>query len=114
MEQQEYLIVKMYGVPVDTYKNYDIFHVKPTGYVDLNGLTIIYLVNDDKEEVMELALFKPIHGYGLIVCGSLDYFDTSGDTEKFYKTFNKNKIEKIKTEKQLLEKIKETLKILNF
>lgn len=114
MEQQQFLNVKMYGLPVDTYKNYDIFHVKPTGYVDLNGLTIIYLVNDNKTEVLELASFKPIHDYGLMVCGSLDYFDMSGESKKFYEVFNKNKIEKIKTENQLLEKIKETLKILNF
>lgn len=108
MEQKQFLDVKMYGLTVDNYKNYDIM------YVELNGLTIIYLVNNDKTEVMQLATFRQNKDYSLTVCGNLDVYDTTGESKKFYNEFNKNRIDKIKTEKQLLKKIKETLKILNY
>lgn len=108
MEQKQFLNVKMYGLPVDEYKNYDIIYVGDKGY------NIVYLVNDTKNEVMELATFRENKDYGLTVCGSIDIYDTTDETKKFYKKFNKNKLDKIKTENQLLEKIKETLKILNY
>lgn len=108
MEQKQFLTVKMYGLTVDTYKNYDIM------YLELNGLTIVYLVNDCKTEVMELVTFRQNKGYSLTVCGSIDVYDTTNESKKFYKAFNKNKIDKIKTENQLLRTIKETLKILNY
>lgn len=117
MEQKQFLTVKMYGITVDTYKNYDIMYIEANDYVelsDLSGLTMVYLVNDSKTEVMELASFRQNHDYSLTVCGLIDVYDTSDDSKKFYKEFNKNKIDKIKTENQLLEKIKETLKILNY
>ena len=105
MEQKQFLTVKMYGLTVDTYKNYDIM------YLELNGLTIVYLLNNTKTEVMELVTFRQNKDYSLTVCGSIDYYDTSGESKKFYEEFNKNKI---KTENQLIKKIKETLKILNY
>lgn len=108
MEQKQFLDVKMYGLTVDNYKNYDIMEL------EVNGFNIVYLVNDIKTEVMELATFRQNHDYSLTVCGSIDIYDTSDESKKFYKTFNKNRIEKIKTENQLLEKIKETLKTLNY
>lgn len=108
MEQKQFLDVKMYGIAVDSYKNYDIV------YVETNGLTIVYLVNNSKSECMELVAFRQNHDYSLTVCGSIDIYDTSDSSKKFYKEFNKNKIEKIKTENQLLRKIKETLKTLNY
>lgn len=114
MEQKQFLAVKMYGLPVDTYKNYDIMYVEANGYAELNGLTIVYLVNDTKPETMELVAFRQNHDYSLTVCGSIDIYDTSDESKKFYKTFNKNEISKIKTENQLLRKIKETLKILGY
>lgn len=112
MEQKQFLAVKMYGLTVDTYKNYDIMYVEANGYEDLNGLTIVYLVNEN--EAMELAAFRQNKDYSLTVCGSIDIYDTSDESKKFYKAFNKNKIDKIKTENQLLRTIKETLKILNY
>lgn len=108
MEQKQFLTAKMYGLEVDTYKNYDIM------YVETNGLTIAYLVNDTKTEAMELAAFRQNKDFSLTVCGSIDIYDTTDDSKKFYKQFNKNEIDKIKTENQLLKKIKETLKILNY
>lgn len=108
MEQKQFLDVKMYGLAVDSYKNYDIMEL------EVNGLTIVYLVNDSKSECLELASFRQNHDYSLTVCGNIDVYDTTGETKKFYDEFNKNKIDKIKTENQLLEKIKETLKILNY
>lgn len=108
MEQKQFLDVKLYGLNVDSYKNYDIMEL------EVNGFNIVYLVNDIKTEVMELATFRQNHDYSLTVCGSIDIYDTSDESKKFYKTFNKNRIEKIKTENQLLEKIKETLKTLNY
>ena len=108
MEQKQFLTVKMYGLTVDTYKNYDIM------YLGDNGFNIVYLVNDDKSEAMELATFRQNKDFSITVCGSVDIYDTSDETKKFYKAFNKNRIDKIKTENQLLEKIKETLKILNY
>lgn len=114
MEQKQFLTAKMYGLTVDTYKNYDIMYVDANGYVELSDLTIVYLVNDSKSECLELAAFRQNHDYSLTVCGNIDVYDTTGETKKFYDEFNKNKIDKIKTENQLLEKIKETLKILNY
>ena len=108
MEQKQFLTVKMYGLTVDAYKNYDIM------YLELNGLTIVYLVNDIKNETMELASFRQNKDFSITVCGSIDIYDTTNESKKFYKEFNKNKIDKIKTENQLLRAIKETLKILNY
>ena len=108
MEEKQFLTVKMYGLAVDTYKNYDIM------YLEVNGCTIVYLVNDTKCKVMELATFRQNKNYSLTVCGSVDIYDTTDESKKFYNTFNKNKLDKIKTENQLLKKIKETLKILNY
>ena len=114
MEQKQFLTVKMYGLPVDTYKDYDIMYVEANGYEELNGLTIVYLVNDAKTEAMELVAFRENKDFSLTVCGSIDVYDASDDSKKFYQEFNKNKIDKIKTENQLLIKIKETLKILGY
>lgn len=114
MEQKQFLTVKIYGLPVDTYKNYDIIYVEGNGYTELNGLTIVYLANKTKPEVMELVAFRENKDFSLTVCGSIDIYDTSDESKKFYKTFNKNEISKIKTENQLLAKIKETLKTLNY
>lgn len=108
MEQKQFLDVKLYGLDVDNYKNYAIM------YLEANGCTIVYLVNNAKDEVMELATFRQNHDYSLTVCGSIDIYDTSDKSKKFYEEFNKNEIDKIKTENQLLVKIKETLKILNY
>lgn len=108
MEQKQFLTAKMYGLAVDEYKKYDIM------YVGDDGFNIVYLVNNDKTEVMELATFRQNKDYSLVCCGSIDIYDTSDDSKNFYKEFNKNKLDKIKTENQLLEKIKETLKILNY
>lgn len=108
MEQKQFLPVKMYGLPVDTYKNYDIM------YLEINGLTIVYLLNNTKTEVMELVSFRQNKNYSLTVCGSIDIYDTTNDSKKFYKEFNKNRIDQIKTENKLLRKIKETLKNLNY
>ena len=108
MEQKQFLTAKMYGLQVDEYKNYDII------YVEANGLTIVYLVNDSKPEAMELVAFRQNKDFSITVCGSVDIYDTTNDSKKFYKEFNKNKIDDIKTENQLLKKIKETLKILNY
>lgn len=114
MEQKQFLTTKMYGLSVDTYKNYDIMYVETNGYVELNSLTTVYLVNNRKPEVMELVEFRQNKDYSITVCGSIDIYDTSDESKKFYKEFNKNKIDKIKTENQLLEKIKETLKTLDY
>lgn len=114
MEQKQFLTVKMYGLPVDNYKNYDIIYVETNGYVELNGLSTVYLLNDTKTEVMELATFRQNQDFSITVCGSVDIYDTTDESKKFYKEFNKNKIDKIKTENQLLKKIKETLKILGY
>lgn len=114
MEQKQFLTTKMYGLSVDTYKNYDIMYVETNGYVELNSLTTVYLVNNRKPEVMELVAFRQNKDYSITVCGSIDIYDTSDESKKFYKEFNKNKIDKIKTENQLLEKIKETLKTLDY
>ena len=108
MEQKQFLTVKMYGLSVDEYKNYDIMEL------EANGFNTVYLVNDSKTEVMELATFRQNKNYSLTVCGSVDIYDTTDESKKFYNTFNKNKLDKIKTENQLLKKIKETLKILNY
>lgn len=112
MEQKQFLTVKMYGLTVDTYKNYDIMYVEANGYEELNGLTIVYLVNEN--EAMELAAFRQNHDFSITVCGSIDVYDTSDESKKFYKAFNRNEIDKIKTENQLLRNIKETLKKLSY
>lgn len=108
MEQKQFLDVKMYGLAVDSYKNYDIMEL------EVNGFNIVYLVNEPKTEVMQLVTFRKNKDYSLTVCGSIDIYDTTNESKKFYKEFNKNKIDKIKTENQLIKKIKETLKILNY
>lgn len=108
MEQKQFLDVKMYGLTVDSYKNYDIMEL------EVNGFNIVYLVNDPKTEAMQLVTFRQNKDYSITVCGNIDVYDTTDSSKKFYKEFNKNEIDKIKTENQLLRKIKETLKTLNY